>query len=557
MSDYASSAKIASAQAKLGGPIATEDSLKLSQLVVALGNVTSGGGGGSGDVVGPASSTDNALTRFNGITGKLIQNSTAILDDAGNLTLNNVFTTSATTVSAGGTTILTVNSARYQQLTGTLSQTFQLPDATTVLGTGQSFQFNNNSSGSLIITNNAGTTLYTAPAGGYAVSFLTDKSTANGVWDFHAQAPATVTWGSGTTGLVFNTALTTSPSISAGISSAANPSFIPQRGSATTGFGGDSTHLYGSIGGVAAFTSTAASFGVPALAIRSSGAAFDLTLATSEVLTAGRTLSFVVNDAARTLTLSGNPTLSGVTITGAGTIATGGFTLTVPATGTAALLGRTNVFSIVQNITFGIASATKADGLVLTNSTAATNGNQTYSPNLTLVGNQWASGASRAYQWSITTIPVQQDYNHCILQFATKAGVNASQAILNIRDFNQAIFIESANTGTALTIGSTGGNGVTNIQVNAVNQVQFGAGIVTFSDAVSMVFNTTTGTKIGTTTGQKIGFWNATPIIQPTTAVAASTFVTNTSGIINDTGTWDGYTIGQVVKALRNTGLLA
>lgn len=40
---------------------------------------------GSGDVVGPASATDNAITRFDGTTGKLIQNSNATLDDNGNL----------------------------------------------------------------------------------------------------------------------------------------------------------------------------------------------------------------------------------------------------------------------------------------------------------------------------------------------------------------------------------------------------------------------------------------------------------------------------------------
>jgi hypothetical protein len=39
----------------------------------------------SGDVVGPASSTDNALVRFDGTTGKLVQNSTATLDDTGNM----------------------------------------------------------------------------------------------------------------------------------------------------------------------------------------------------------------------------------------------------------------------------------------------------------------------------------------------------------------------------------------------------------------------------------------------------------------------------------------
>ncbi len=40
-------------------------------------------GGGSGDVTGPASSTDNAAARFDGTTGKVIQNSTVILNDSG------------------------------------------------------------------------------------------------------------------------------------------------------------------------------------------------------------------------------------------------------------------------------------------------------------------------------------------------------------------------------------------------------------------------------------------------------------------------------------------
>ena len=42
--------------------------------------------GASGDVVGPASSTDNALARFDLATGKLIQNSVGLLSDAGILT---------------------------------------------------------------------------------------------------------------------------------------------------------------------------------------------------------------------------------------------------------------------------------------------------------------------------------------------------------------------------------------------------------------------------------------------------------------------------------------
>ena len=50
---------------------------------------------------------------------------------------------------------------------------------------------------------------------------------------------------------------------------------------------------------------------------------------------------------------------------------------------------------------------------------------------------------------------------------------------------------------------------------------------------------------------------NIIKLYRETTAVAAATFVSNTSLIANDTATFDGYTIGQVVKALRNLGILA
>jgi hypothetical protein len=78
-----------------------------------------------------------------------------------------------------------------------------------------------------------------------------------------------------------------------------------------------------------------------------------------------------------------------------------------------------------------------------------------------------------------------------------------------------------------------------------------------FANSKDIGFGTGGGTKIGYATNQKFAFWNATPIVQPTTAVAASTFVANTSLIANDTATFDGYTIGQIVKALRNIGILA
>jgi len=59
--------------------------------------------GASGDVVGPASSTDNALVRFDTTTGKLVQNSVGILDDSGNLTGLAAVTMSGALTLSGGT----------------------------------------------------------------------------------------------------------------------------------------------------------------------------------------------------------------------------------------------------------------------------------------------------------------------------------------------------------------------------------------------------------------------------------------------------------------------
>ena len=50
---------------------------------VQLGNLP---GGGSGDVVGPASATDTAIALYDGITGKLIKNSVVLCDASGNIT---------------------------------------------------------------------------------------------------------------------------------------------------------------------------------------------------------------------------------------------------------------------------------------------------------------------------------------------------------------------------------------------------------------------------------------------------------------------------------------
>lgn len=103
---------------------------------------------------------------------------------------------------------------------------------------------------------------------------------------------------------------------------------------------------------------------------------------------------------------------------------------------------------------------------------------------------------------------------------------------------------------------TTGFNSTANVEMLGDLSTTFN-GTLTMADAKNIAFGTTTGTKIGTATSQKIAFFNATPIIQPTTGVAAATFTANSGTAVNNASTFDGYTIQQVVKALRNLGLLA
>ncbi len=65
------------------------------------------------------------------------------------------------------------------------------------------------------------------------------------------------------------------------------------------------------------------------------------------------------------------------------------------------------------------------------------------------------------------------------------------------------------------------------------------------------------GLKIGSAITSLIAFWGATPIVQPTTTVAAATTVGGGGTALTDTDTFDGYTLSQVIKALRSIGILA
>ena len=94
-------------------------------IVLNAGGGGGGGGGGSGDVTGPASSTDNAVARFDGTGGKTLQNSGVIVSDTNAIT-------GVDSITVGNTGLVVGASTPFSDSAGTLTlQNVDALDATT------------------------------------------------------------------------------------------------------------------------------------------------------------------------------------------------------------------------------------------------------------------------------------------------------------------------------------------------------------------------------------------------------------------------------------------
>ena len=158
--------------------------------------IAASGGGGSGDVVGPASATDNALVRFDSTTGKLIQNSVVTVADTtgnmsgvGTLSMNGELTYGGVTLTNGvtgtgkmvlDTSPTLVTPALGTPTSGTLTNATGLPISSGVsgLGTGvaTALAVNVGSAGAAVVNGGALGT----PSGGTATN-LTGLPLSTGV----------------------------------------------------------------------------------------------------------------------------------------------------------------------------------------------------------------------------------------------------------------------------------------------------------------------------------------------------------------------------------------
>lgn len=139
----------------------------------------------------------------------------------------------------------------------------------------------------------------------------------------------------------------------------------------------------------------------------------------------------------------------------------------------------------------------------------------------------------------------------------TSSGAKALQARASTTSPGNIIEAQDSSGVVLTSIGATGALTVTGGVTVSTGGITLTTGGLVMSDGNNEAYGTTNGTKHGTATSQKQSFWNATPVVQPTTGVAAATLVGGGGTTLTDTDTFDGYTLKQVVKALRTIGLLA
>ena len=87
--------------------------------------------------------------------------------------------------------------------------------------------------------------------------------------------------------------------------------------------------------------------------------------------------------------------------------------------------------------------------------------------------------------------------------------------------------------------------------------ITWASNVCTITTEKGSAGGTLRGLRIGDAATALLGFYGATAIVQPGTGVASATRVGGGGTALTDTDTFDGYTIGQIVRALRNLGFLA
>ena len=438
---------------------------------------------------GTISGLSSALPVASGGTGVIASsgaNSVVLRDSSLNINANSISEGFSNVAAAGTTTVLTVASAPNYVVTGSGGQTYQLPDATT-LANGANYIFNNNqSSGTIVVKNNSGTTVATIQSGGYVDVILLSNSIAAGSWDVHNFAPSNVSWSTNT----FDYAGSFTSGTWNGVAVAVN------RGG--TGLSA------GTSGGVPYFSSTStiassAALAANALVIGGGAGVAPSTVTTGTgVVTAlgvntGTAGAFVVNGGVLGTPSSGTVTnLTGTAsiningTVGATTPAAGSFT-SVTASTTLGVTGTTTLTGVATLTANPVLSAGTANGVTYLNgSKSLTSGSA-----ITFDGTNFATtGTATATKLIPTGTSVTG--NGLYLPAANALGLSTNGTNAVYIDSSQNVGIGTSSPSYKLNVVSTSSSGVsTGVFSNANNSlfIRNGGGTIVYLTSDSSVNN--------------------------------------------------------------------
>lgn len=210
-----------------------------------------------------------------------------------------------------------------------------------------------------------------------------------------------------------------------------------------------------------------------------------------------------------------------------------------------AFSGKQNALSITNLTDVG------TDGITITNGTGAVIG-----ASAVTIAQQAADGTHNGYLTSIDWDTFNSKGTGTVTSIGTGTGLTGGTitgtGTISFSDANVATFAATPSSANlAAAVSDETGSGAL---VFGTNPTLTG---VTIADANNIVLGSSTGVKFGTATSQKLGFWNATAIVQPTSAITPAAFVPEEGTLITSADTFGGYTLAQIAAALQSIGLLA